>query len=149
LSKLDSILIKPHQLLLDWQLKRKVENLSEQDAGVVLALLIDMRNKTLANTSSDIFAPICEFRQQINSSRETALLIWPYIRRKGNNKFLDIASSFFMVLAQRRDEFPSTIWKKLAASTDFVPDAARNWERKHNEMLRIHDYKIVPANLLM
>ncbi|GJL91941.1 MAG: hypothetical protein DHS20C04_16000 [Hyphococcus sp.] len=136
-------------MLFDWQLKRKVEKLSEADAGVVLALLIDMRNKTLADTNSDVFAPISVFRDQLGSNRELGMLIWPYIRRNGHNKFFDIASRLFMLLTQRRDEFPSAIWKKLAVSTDLIPEAARSWERKHNEMLRIEDYKMVPADLLL
>ena len=32
-------------------------------------------------------------------------------------------------------------------SVDLVPDCAREWEQKHNEMLSIHDYSAVPDGL--
>lgn len=115
---------------------------------MVLALLIDMRIKVLTDTNCDIFESISAFRAQLAENRDSALRIWPYIQRNPGNTYLDTASRVFMLLSQTRNGQPSKIWRRLARGADFVPECAREWEHKHNELLRIDDYKRAPADLV-
>ncbi|MFC2952355.1 hypothetical protein ACFOOP_10480 [Marinicaulis aureus] len=149
LSDLNAMSMRPYQLFFDWQLDRKLKKLSEKEAGLVLALLIDMRNKAISDANCDIFESISSFRTQLNQNRKEALQIWPYIRRDGSNRFLDIASRIFMGLTQSRDERLSRVWSQLTKSVDLVPECARDWEQKHNELLRIYDYKKVPTGIVL
>ncbi len=128
-------------------LTKKLSRLSDKEIATILALCIDHRNYILAHYNTDIFQ-LPEFNKiDKDQFEKAAKALWIYMGRSPHNKSMDLSRRVTMSTTAHRDQNISYLWRELIRGQAYAQAAARQWERKHNQMLRIDDPNIVSQGL--